>query len=169
MERRADAELRFVGRVDIDGPVVGDTTTYIHIMQMKLPLEVVRLLASDSENVLHSAVALAEISVAIGQLDPRHPRTEERKHVLATAFDLVSEEQMLVPEAADWISAAMMAGALARARGLDVSARCSLFNDAVLLMSARRIEATVVTANIADFDLLTQLVPDARVAFYRPL
>ena len=35
-------------------------------------------------------------------------------------------------------------------------------------MSARRIEAAVVASNIADFDLLTQLAPDARVAFYRP-
>ncbi len=42
-----------------------------------------------------------------------------------------------------------------------------LLNDGLILSTARQLGATVLTANIGDFDALTQLVPDVKVAFYR--
>ena len=40
--------------------------------------------------------------------------------------------------------------------------------DCLIFVSARRRGLTVLTANVNDFDLLQQLVPDGKVAFYRP-
>ena len=42
-------------------------------------------------------------------------------------------------------------------------------NDALLLVQARAAGAIVLTENVADFDPLQQLVPDARVLFYRAM
>jgi hypothetical protein len=39
--------------------------------------------------------------------------------------------------------------------------------DCVLFLQARKLGFTVLTANIAEFDLLLQLVPSGRVLFYR--
>lgn len=40
-------------------------------------------------------------------------------------------------------------------------------NDALILLQAQSLGAAVLTANIADFDFLTQIIPGARVVFYR--
>jgi predicted nucleic acid-binding protein len=62
----------------------------------------------------------------------------------------------------------MLAGTLSRTQGLGREARHTLLFDCLILASARRSGLTVLTANQRDFDLLQQVVTDAKVAFYRP-
>ena len=42
-----------------------------------------------------------------------------------------------------------------------------LLNDALIFFDARKHGRTVLTRNVADFDLLQQLAPDGQVLFYR--
>lgn len=39
--------------------------------------------------------------------------------------------------------------------------------DCTLFLQAHKLGLTVLTANVADFDILLQLIPSARVLFYR--
>jgi hypothetical protein len=66
-----------------------------------------------------------------------------------------------------WREAAIAAGLLARLQGFAPSRTHDLLNDALIFFDARRHGRTVLTRNIADFDLLQQLAPDGQVLFYR--
>lgn len=168
LRRRADDELPFAGRASIGTARLADTTVYVHALQERLPSAVGDLFGASSRS-LHSTVCLAELAVAIAALDPRHPGTPSRRSALEAVLAAAPEGRTFAPSRLEWLTAGLLAGVLMRLQGLAEAARRSVFNDALILLTARRIGATVVTANTRDFDLLTQLVPDARVAFYRPL
>lgn len=168
LRRRPDDRLPFAGLAAGGAPYLADTTVYVHALQKRLPPAIADLLGA-SPRSLHSAVCLAELAVAISALDLRNPGTRSRRAALKMAIERAPESRTLPPSRLDWLTAGLLAGVLLRIQGLAEAARRSVFNDALILLTARRFGATVVTANIADFDLLTQLVPDARVAFYRPL
>jgi hypothetical protein len=63
--------------------------------------------------------------------------------------------------------AALLSGMLCRLQGFGAARKLRALQDCVLFLQAQKRGLTVLTANLADFDLLTQLVPSAQVLFYR--
>lgn len=61
----------------------------------------------------------------------------------------------------------MLAAVITRLQRYATGGRRRAFADALVLASALKAGPTVLTANIADFDLLQQPLPDVGVAFYR--
>ena len=145
-----------------------DTTVYVHIAQAKAPQPLRGLLIGGSR-LLHAAPCLSEVLVAVAALDPEHPRTPARREVMLSFVRQAQSHRVNVPTQPEWYAAALLAGLIMRLQDWSESSWRSLLTDGLLLLTARRVGATVVTANTRDFDLLTQLVPDVRVAFYRPI
>ncbi len=156
----------FATEAGISGPVMIDTTVYIHVAQAKAPQGVLATLAGGGP-VLHSAVCLSEIAYSLGRLDPRHPRTPSRRGVLAEILRNAPDYRCYAPRVDDWVGAGVLSGLAARLLGVGAQDERRLLNDGLILFTARRLGATVLTANIGDFDALTQLVPDVKAAFYR--
>jgi hypothetical protein len=137
----------------LTGPIMPDATAYIHARQGRLPPAAVPLF---SRPLLHSPIALAEIAASVGWLDPRHPKTATRARILSTMLGRVPSQRIV-----ELHSNVVLGYAAADYR--------SLLSDAMILLGARARGCTVLTANIRDFDLMTQIVADARVVFYRAL
>jgi hypothetical protein len=77
------------------------------------------------------------------------------------------EHRMFTPDADVLGRAALLAGILSRLQGYARDARLKALQDCVLFLQARKLGFAVLTANLAEFDLLLQLVPAGRVLFYR--
>ena len=168
LERRADARLRWA----VDEPLFGgvlllDTNVYLDVLQGRTPEAVDALLASRVCN--HSSVCLAELTHAFGRLDPAHPMT---KTVLQTIGDVIADipgHRLHAPDTAAWGQAGIVAGALMRLSGSPGKAghERKFLNDALIYLQAKALGAAVLTGNIRDFDLLSQLVPEGRVIVFR--
>jgi predicted nucleic acid-binding protein len=65
------------------------------------------------------------------------------------------------------LEAGIASGLVSRLRRQSDSANGRLLNDALIFFDARKNGRTVLTRNVADFDLLQQLAPDGQVLFYR--
>lgn len=164
--RRPGKDLPYIGDNPLVGPVMFDTTVYIHVAQGKAPPAVLATLAGGGAH-LHASVCLAEIAVSLGRLDPGHARTKSRSSYLTELLRKTPAHRVHSPTADDWMSAGLLAGTVARlfdAAGRD---RYRLLNDCLLLFVALREGATLLTANIRDFDPMTQIIGDAKVVFYR--
>ena len=73
------------------------------------------------------------------------------------------------PDDAVFLEANIATGILARTQSLAPPDRRKLLNDALTLATAGKKGLVVLTANIADFDLLSQLQPGAPVLYYTPV
>lgn len=60
------------------------------------------------------------------------------------------------PTAADWWAAGRLVRKIGDLEGWDPNKRRAFQNDALIALTARRHRATVVTANVSDFDLLAR-------------
>ena len=56
---------------------------------------------------------------------------------------------------------------LCRLQGYGRDRKLRALHDCVLYLQAQKLGFTVLTANVADFDVLLQLVPAGRALFYR--
>lgn len=149
------------------GPILLDTCVFIDNGHSKLPLGARRLLAS--RGLVHvSSVTGMELASAFGRLDPADPRTTGNLRYLRETLARVPAHRIVTAVAADHVMAGILAGTITRLQGLDQAARRRLMFDCLIFASARRSGLTVLTANSRDYDLLQQLVPDTKVAFYRP-
>lgn len=182
LPRRPDAELPFdLARHAGDVPVIFDATFYVHRLQNKLPREVIDFAAARPS--LHSAVALEEIAISFGLLDPAHAQTATNRAALLSVLRSVPAANLVAPSPAAWIEAGVVAGILARTQlglarskqGLSPAEVCCqtgkrrrLLNDALIFLSARESGAVLVTGNVADMDLMLRFRPDARLLLYRP-
>ncbi len=63
--------------------------------------------------------------------------------------------------------AALLSGILCRLQSYAKDARLRALMDSTLFLQARKLGLAVLTANLADFDFLLQLVPSGNVLFYR--
>lgn len=63
--------------------------------------------------------------------------------------------------------AALLAGILCRLQGYGADRRLRALPDCVLFLQGQKLGFTILTANIADFDYLLQLIPTGRVLLYR--
>lgn len=63
--------------------------------------------------------------------------------------------------------AALLSGIVCRLQGYAAGHRFRALHACVLLLHAQKLGLTLLTANVADFDILVQLVRSGRILFYR--
>ncbi|KFL29489.1 DNA-binding protein [Devosia riboflavina] len=166
LSRRDDAELPFIG----DHPGAGhglllDTCVYIDGLQGRAPDAVDELLNVRTAN--HSTVAIQELMHTVGVLDPADPRTKSAVKQIGVLVDAMPAHRTFAPDVEVLARAAMLSGILCRLQGHDKDARLRALHDCILFLQAQKLGFAMLTGNIADFDYLLQLVPAARVLFYR--
>jgi predicted nucleic acid-binding protein len=144
-----------------------DSTFYIDLLQGRLPLELRPFTVGG--RAWHSVVSLGELAFSLGKLDPRHPETKTVTQQLASVLDRAPPERTLAPQRADWREASIACGILARTQSHAAADQRRVLNDCLIFFSAFRQGCTVLTRNIADFDLLLQLMPQGKVVFYDAL
>jgi hypothetical protein len=180
--RRSDDALPF-DPVTVPGhlPVMLDTGFYIDRLQRKVPLSVLEFVAD--RRIVHSAVAMQELTIAAGILDPAHSSTPGARQPNISLLSMIDESEVVSPGSACWVEAGMVAGILARIQHLNrsrkelspVAACCQqglrrkLLNDALMFLSAYEAKVCLVSANVKDMDLLLRFRPDAHVLLYRPM
>ena len=63
--------------------------------------------------------------------------------------------------------AALLSGMVCRLQSYAADRKLRALHDCVLFLQAQKFGFTVLTANIADFDVLLQLIPTGRALLYR--
>jgi hypothetical protein len=178
---REDKDLPFdVTAMPSDRPVMLDTNVYIARLQGKLPPAIAAFV--EASVVIHSPVALSEISISAGILDPSNPATEANRGSLLRLLQAIRLSDCRSPSPAAWVEAGTLSGILARVhhglaksrKKLSAVEQCcqkgrrrELLNDALLFLSAREQGAILVSANISDVDVLLRFRPDARALLFR--
>lgn len=179
--RRPDSELPFdPASVPADRPLMLDTTVYVHRLQNKVPPPIFALI--EARPVLHCAVAVAEIAISVGIMDPTHATTPRHRPPLLDLLHGISARDMRAPGPAAWAEAGMLAGILARTQlGLaraktalapdeverQRESRRRLLNDALIFLCAAEYGAVLISGNVADMDVLLRFRPDIGVLLYR--
>jgi hypothetical protein len=166
LARRADAELPFVSEEALAGePLMLDTCVYIDQLQGKAPPLLEKLI--ETRHVQHSTVAIQELMHAIGVLDPGDPRTAKAVPAIAGQIEAMPDHRTFAPDVDVLGRAALLCGMLCRRQGHAKDDRLKALHDCTLFLQAQKLGCTVLTANVAEFDILLQLVPAARMLFYR--
>ena len=96
--------------------------------------------------VRHSSVVLSELR--------RGARTKAAQTVVANLMERATV--VWAPQSSDWWEAGKLIRELGDARDWDRSKRRDFQNDVLIALTARRHGATVVTANQAEFELLSR-------------
>ncbi len=164
-----------------DLPVMLDTNAYIDQLRGKLPDGIARFILG--RTLLHCSVALEEIAISIGIMDPTHPSTARHRPPLLRLLETIRLRDCAAPSPAAWIEAGMLAGILARTQlglvrpkgTLSPDAACCqrgerrrVLNDALIFLTAQEQGAVLVTANRKDMDLLLRFGRGAHVLLYQP-
>jgi predicted nucleic acid-binding protein len=166
LARRADDLLPWVSEdVVAGGELLLDTCIYIDELQGRAPDPVTTLLRIRTLN--HSTVALAEMMHLFGRLDPADARTEPTLTAIAGLIRRIPSHRLHEADADIMAGAGALAGILCRLNGYQNDRKQKALHDCIIFLQARRLGFTVLTRNIADFDIITQMVPDGRVLFYR--
>ncbi len=179
--RRHDKALPFdPSAVPPDLPLMLDTTVYVHRLQNKIPPLIHALV--ETRPILHCAVAVAEVAVSVGIMDPSHTTSPLYRTPLLDLLHGIGALDMRAPGPAAWAEAGALAGILARTQfGLarprtaltsveaeqQRESRRRLLNDALMFLTAGEHGAVLVSGNIADMDILLRFRPDIRVLLYR--
>ena len=157
-----------------------DTTFYIARFQSRLPVAIREF--AETRSILHCGVALAELSISAGILDPSDRRTHAHRHPLKHLMETINIADCRSPSAEAWAEAGMLSGILARTQlGLgrpkkELSAvelccqtgrRRALLNDTLVFLTAREAGAILISANVSDMDLLLRFRPEVNVLLYR--
>ena len=146
--------------------VLLDSCVYIDTAADRLPDHVAELLAYRLSS--HSSVCIGELAFGLGALRPDDSRCRGNSALIADILRRIAGSgRILDPDAETWTIAGMLAGMVARLQGYVEDRRRKAFADALVLVTARKAGLTLLTANLAEFDPLQQLLPDANVAFYR--
>lgn len=168
LERRPDAELAWAGdEAPIGSSLLLDTNVYLDVLQGRTPQAVDDLLTYRLCH--HSAVCLAELTHVFGRLDPAHPTTKSVLKAVEETIEDIPAHRLHSPDASVWGQAGIVAGLLFRLSGLPKGEghERRFLNDALIFHQAGLLGAAVLTGNVRDFDILSQLVPTGRVIFYR--
>lgn len=145
-------------------PLLLDTTAYIHQLNNKTPASLNAIVLMRIVN--HSVVAIQELLHAIGVLDPSDARTAASVAAIRNLLDEIPSYRLFAPSREVMMDAAVYAGILCRLQSYAKDRRMKALHDCTLLLQARSLGCVLVTANVVDFDLLQQMLPDARVLFY---
>jgi len=166
LARRSDAALPFGSENELAGqPLLLDTCVYIDQMQGRAPKLVEQII--DTRQINHSTVAIQELMHTVGVLNPDDRRTPAVVETIRDQIEAMPDHRVFAPDAEVLGRAALLAGILCRVQGYARDARLKALQDCVLLLQAQKLGFAVLTANVAEFDLLLQLVPTGRVLFYR--
>jgi predicted nucleic acid-binding protein len=116
----------------------------------------------------HSSVCLGELAFGLGALRSEDPRTRQNSAVIRDIMQrMLGTGRILEPDAETWTTAGALAGMVARLLGYTADHRRRALADSLILVTARKAGLTLLTANLAEFDPLQQLYPEAQIAFYR--
>ncbi|RWD54165.1 MAG: type II toxin-antitoxin system VapC family toxin [Mesorhizobium sp.] len=168
LERRADEDLPWVAdEPAIGGPLFLDTSVYLDVLQGRSPVEVDKLLTYRLCH--HSSVCLSELTHTFGRLDPKHGSTKAVLETVEATVEDIPAHRLHAPDAAIWGQAGVLAGLLSRLSNLPKGEghERRFVNDALVFLQARQLGANVLTGNVRDFDLLTQILPTGRIILYR--
>ncbi len=166
LARRAEDLLPWVSDdVVAGGELLLDTCVYIDELQGRAPDTVTTLLRVRTLN--HSSVALAEMMHLFGRLDPADARTEATLTEIAGILRRIPSHRLHEADADTMAGAGVLAGILCRLNGYQNDRKQKALHDCIIFLQARKRGFSVLTRNVADFDLLLQMVPDGRVLFYR--
>ena len=166
LARRADAELPFVDASRIGGQgLLLDTCVYIDQMQDQSPIVLDDLIAQRQIN--HSTVAVQELMHSVGGLNPADGRTIMVVAEIGKLIKAMPAHRLFAPDTEVLGRAALLAGILCRIQGYEKDDRFRALHDCVLFLQAGKLGLVVLTGNIADFDILLQLIPTGRALFYR--
>jgi predicted nucleic acid-binding protein len=157
----------FFGSGSPPGQLLLDSTFYIDLLQGRLPLHLHPFTVGG--RAWHSAVSLGEVAFSLGKLDPQHPGTKAVVQKIVSLLERAPADRTLIPDRTDWREASIACGILARTQGHSRAEHRRLLNDCLIFFSALRHGCAVLTRNIADFDLLLQLMPQGNVVFYEAL
>jgi predicted nucleic acid-binding protein len=163
---RSEADLTFIDNEPAAGPaLLFDSTVYIHVLRGKAPIKIEELL--QTRTLYHSAVVVGELTNRLGARVPQNHKESDAREKLLEAINGIPAHRLLTPTGTNWGEAGIIAGTLARLGGYPDGQTQDHLNDALIFLQARANGAIVLTANVADFDRLQQLLPDGRVLFYR--
>jgi len=144
--------------------LVLDTTAYVDELQGGFP-SILEVTLRSSE-VWHSTISESELAIALGRLDPRHPKTSQARKEVIALLEKRPAHRILNPDARIWREAGILAGTLARLQHYSKSENRRVLNDALIFLSAAYNGLAVLTRNVIDFDFLLQLAPFGEVVFY---
>jgi predicted nucleic acid-binding protein len=144
-----------------------DTTVYVHAGEGRLAPPTQAFVAASQAH--HCIVCLGELALALGYLDPRHPGTPAASSYLADVLRRAPPHRIVAPDDDACIEASIATGILSRTQNVAAANRRRLLNDALIGATALKNGLVVLTANVADFDLLSQLQPATRVLYYVPM
>jgi predicted nucleic acid-binding protein len=142
-----------------------DTTVYIDQLQGKLPRDVELSLRAAS--LWHSTVTECELAALAGMLNPTHHDSAHAIDKVLASIEQRPSHRIVIPDRETWQEAGVLAGLLARLQQYSKADQRRALNDALILLSAAKAGLSVLTRNIADYDLLTQLAPRSSAIFYR--
>jgi len=166
LARRTDKELPFVHEERIAGQaLLLDTCAYIDQLRNRTPDLVDRLIATRQVN--HSSVAIQELMHTVGVLDPDDRRTPGAVAEIRGLIRSMPQHRVFAPDPDVLGRAALLSGMVCRLQGYAAGHKLRALHDCVLLLHAHKLGLALLTANVADFDILLQLLPSARILFYR--
>lgn len=166
LKARAESDLAFIETTSNKaGKLLYDTTVYIDILQNRFPQNGEPMLRA--AEAWHSPVTEAELTAAIGLLNPAHPKRRELTEQISSVIERRPTYRTIAPDPEVWRDAGILSGVLARLQGYGRDHRRRALNDALLFATARKHGCTVLTRNVIDFDLLAQLDPSGSVIFYK--
>ena len=144
-----------------------DTTVYIHAGEGRLAPPTQAFLAASQAH--HCIVCLGELALALGYLDPRHPGTRAAASYLTDVLRRAPAHRIVAPDDDACMEASIATGILSRKQNVAAADRRRLLNDALIAATTLKNGLVLLTANVADFDLLSQLQPATRVLYYVPI
>ena len=166
LARRGDAELPFLNEERIGGQaLLLDTCVYIDQLQNRSP-DVLDLVIA-TRQVSHSSVAVQELMHTVGVLNPADRRTSTVIAAIRSLVRSVPQHRLHVPDVEILGRAALLSGILCRLQGYAADRKLRALQDCTLFLQAQKLGFVVLTGNIGDFDVLSQLLPAGRVLFYR--
>lgn len=164
--RRKDEELSFVDTQQLAGQgLLLDTCVYIDQLQDRSPRALDDLIAQRQVN--HSTIAIQELMHTVGRLSPADRRTAGVIAEIGRQIRSMPPHRVFAPDIEVLGRAALLSGMLCRLQGYDKDGRLRALQDCTLFLQAQRLGLVVLTANIADYDILLQFIPAGRVLFYR--
>lgn len=164
LSHRPDAELPFdPDLVPHGATLLPDSCFYIDALKGLVPSGVAALIRMLTRRLLHSTVCRAKLTAGSAKLPLTDPRTPTSRARILSMLGRMPSEGLVQSSAAAWDEA----GTLARTQGLAKGAHLTLLFDTSVFLTALERDATVLTANVRDFDVLLQLRPEARVLLYR--
>jgi predicted nucleic acid-binding protein len=166
LARRDDGVLPFVDARRIGGQgLLLDTCVYIDQMQGRSPPLLDALIALRQVN--HSTVAIQELMHTVGVLDPSDARTAGAIAEIGKHIKAMPPHRIFPPDMEVLGKAALLSGILCRIQRYQRDGKLRALQDCVLFLQAQKLGLVALTANVGDYDILLQLIPNGRALFYR--